>query len=54
MDKVPVADLLSEDAKHLNLKLFYGKQHLKGRYILNYRIQKPGLALSGFADHIHL
>lgn len=53
MDKVPVADLLKDDAKHLNLKLVYGKQHLKDRYILNYRIQKPGLALSGFADHIH-
>ncbi|PLX65811.1 MAG: HPr(Ser) kinase/phosphatase [Denitrovibrio sp.] len=53
MDKVPVADLLSADAEHLHLKLIYGKQHLKDRYILNYRIQKPGLALSGFADHIH-
>jgi len=51
--KVPVTDLLGEDAKHLHLKLIYGKQHLKGRFIDNYRIQKPGLALTGFADHIH-
>lgn len=53
MIKVPVADLLGEDARHLHLKLLYGKQHLKDRYIYNYRIQKPGLALTGFADHIH-
>lgn len=50
---VPVSDLLSEEAEHLQLKLVFGKQHLKGRYITNYRIQKPGLALAGFADHIH-
>lgn len=54
MEKVlPVSDLLGEEAKHLQLKLVYGKQHLKNRYISNYRIQKPGLALAGFADHIH-
>ncbi|ADD68084.1 HPr kinase [Denitrovibrio acetiphilus DSM 12809] len=50
---VPVADLLGVDAQHLQLKLVYGKQQLKNRYINNYRIQKPGLALAGFADHIH-
>jgi HPr kinase/phosphorylase len=50
---VPVSDLLGEEAEHLKLKLVYGKQHLKGRYITSYRIQKPGLALAGFADHIH-
>jgi len=53
MNKVPVAELLSEDAKHLHLKLIYGKHQMKDRYINNYRIQKPGLALAGFADHIH-
>lgn len=53
MIKVPVADLLEDDARHLHIKLIYGKQHLKDRYIYNYRIQKPGLALTGFADHIH-
>ena len=53
MNKVPVTDLLGDDAKHLHLKLIYGKQHLKDRYIVNHRIQKPGLALAGFADHIH-
>ena len=53
MNKVPVADLLSDDVKHLGLKLVFGKQYLKDRYILNCRIQKPGLALTGFADHIH-
>lgn len=53
MNKVPVADLLGDDARHLNLRLVFGKQHMKDRYIENYRIQKPGLALTGFADHIH-
>ncbi|PLX69679.1 MAG: HPr(Ser) kinase/phosphatase [Denitrovibrio sp.] len=53
MNRVPVTDLLGEDAKHLHLKLIYGKQHLKDRYIDSHRIQKPGLALAGFADHIH-
>ncbi len=53
MNRVPVTDLLGEDAKHLHLKLLYGKQHLKDRYIDSHRIQKPGLALAGFADHIH-
>jgi HPr kinase/phosphorylase len=53
MNSVPVADLLSEEVKHLRLKLIFGKQYLKDRYIVNYRIQKPGLALTGFSDHIH-
>jgi len=53
MNRLPVAELLSEDARHLHLKLVYGKQYLGERYITNYRIQKPGLALTGFADHIH-
>jgi len=50
---VPVSDLISKETEHLKLKLVYGKQHLKGRVITNHRIQKPGLALAGFADHIH-
>jgi HPr kinase/phosphorylase len=53
MKKVPVSVLLKKEAEDLKLKLVYGKKYIKDRYIANYRIQKPGLALTGFTDHIH-
>ncbi|MGE4318085.1 MAG: HPr(Ser) kinase/phosphatase [Deferribacterales bacterium] len=53
MKQVPVAELLSDDADHLGLKLIYGKKLVDDRYITHYRIQKPGLALAGYCDHIH-
>lgn len=53
MKQVPVAELLSADAEHLDLKLLYGKKIVNDRYITHFRIQKPGLALAGYCDHIH-
>lgn len=53
MRKVQVQELLSEEISDLKLRLIYGKEFLKERYISNFRIQKPGLALAGFTEHIH-
>ncbi|MEF3254880.1 MAG: HPr kinase/phosphorylase, partial [Deferribacterales bacterium] len=53
MKKVPVIDLLSDEISDLKLKLVYGKEFLKERFISNFRIQKPGLALAGYTEHIH-
>lgn len=53
MKQVPVAELLSHDAAHLELELLFGKEIINDRYITHFRIQKPGLALAGYCDHIH-
>jgi HPr kinase/phosphorylase len=53
MDKLPVSELLSEGARHLQLKLLYGKEYLRERYVDSFRVQKPGLALAGFTEFIH-
>ena len=53
MEKIPVSDLLLPDAAHLELRLVYGKRSVATKYLNSYRIQKPGLALAGFTDHIH-
>jgi HPr kinase/phosphorylase len=53
MEKVPVSELLLPEAKDLELKLIYGKKSIHTKYLTNYRIQKPGLALAGYTDHIH-
>ncbi|WP_415238139.1 HPr(Ser) kinase/phosphatase [Seleniivibrio woodruffii] len=53
MKSVPVAELLSDDAAHLGLKLIYGKKIIDDKDITHFRIQKPGLALAGYCDHIH-
>lgn len=53
MKKVLVSELLSEEISDLKLRLIYGKEFIKERYISNFRIQKPGLALAGFTEHIH-
>lgn len=53
MKKIPVSDLLLPEAAHLELRLIYGRRSISERYLTNYRIQKPGLALAGFTDHIH-
>lgn len=53
MKQVPVAELIGDDAENLGLKLIYGKKLIDDRYITHYRIQKPGLALAGYCDHIH-
>jgi len=51
--KIPVSELLSDEISDLKLRLIYGKEFLKNRFISNFRIQKPGLALAGFTEHIH-
>jgi len=51
--KIAVSELLSDEIENLNIKLVYGKEFIKERFISNFRIQKPGLALAGFTDHIH-
>jgi len=53
MEKIPVSELLLPEAKELELKLVYGKKSINSKFLTNYRIQKPGLALAGFTDHIH-
>jgi HPr kinase/phosphorylase len=53
MDRIPVSELLSVEASIMKLKLIYGKKLIRNRYITSYRIQKPGLGLAGYTQHIH-
>lgn len=53
MKTVSVEELLSNEAKHLKLKLLYGKKIIKNKLINSFRIQKPGLGLAGYVEHIH-
>lgn len=53
MKSVPVAELMSPDAAHLGLQLLFGENILDEKQITHFRIQKPGLALAGYCDHIH-
>lgn len=52
MKTVTVAQLLEDEAFDLRLTLIAGGSGL-GRIISSPRIQKPGLALVGFLDHLH-
>jgi len=52
MDSVPVSILLSSEAKYLDLKLVYGKNFVGERYLDNFKIQKVGLGLAGYTEHI--
>ncbi len=52
MDFVRVQQLLDDGAFDLGLELIAGEQGL-GNKIASSRVQKPGLALSGFTEHIH-
>ncbi len=47
-----IQDLLSENDYGLGLSLLAGKQGLSHR-ISSSRIQKPGLALAGYSEHLH-
>ncbi len=48
---IHVSELLSEKATHLNLQLITGKEGLSKR--INFpKIQKPGLALTGFTEYV--
>lgn len=52
MRRVPVNELLSEEASDLQLRLLAGEGGLS-RVLQNPRIQKPGLALTGFTELVH-
>ena len=49
---VKVQQVLTDVDFDLKLELVAGKAGLK-RIITSDRVQKPGLALTGFVDHIH-
>ncbi|MEW6431339.1 MAG: HPr(Ser) kinase/phosphatase [Myxococcota bacterium] len=49
---ITVADLLADTQYDLKLQLLTGKEGLDHR-ITSSRIQKPGLALTGFTEHLH-
>lgn len=49
---IPVSRLLEESHYELSLSLVAGKPGLQRR-ISSSRIQKPGLALTGFTEHLH-
>lgn len=52
MDSIRVGALLSDKGFDLRLELIAGSAGLERR-IVSSRIQKPGLALAGFTEHIH-
>src|SRR5690242_13710870 len=52
MDSIKVAVLLSDKQFDLRLEVLAGEAGLD-RKLVSSRIQKPGLALSGFTEHIH-
>jgi HPr kinase/phosphorylase len=49
---IPISRLLDETPFDLKLELVAGQDGL-GRLISSSRIQKPGLALTGFTEHLH-
>src|SRR5437764_15300475 len=52
MDSIKVGLLLSDKQFDLRLELLAGEAGLD-RKLVSSRIQKPGLALAGFTEHIH-
>src|SRR5512142_1795898 len=52
MDSVTIAQLVNDEDFDLRLELLGGESGLD-RKVVSSRIQKPGLALSGFTEHIH-
>jgi HPr kinase/phosphorylase len=52
MAAIKISRLLEESDYNLKLELIAGKDGL-GRKITSSRIQKPGLALAGFTEHLH-
>ena len=53
MGEIPVSELLAPEAKSLRVKLIYGRHLINKKFINNHRIQKPGLGLAGYVEHIH-
>ena len=52
MDSIKVGSLISDKDFDLRLEMLAGEAGLERR-VVSSRIQKPGLALSGFTEHIH-
>src|SRR3954471_10498977 len=52
MDSIKVGQLVKDQDFDLRLELLAGENGL-ARHIVSSRIQKPGLALAGFTEHIH-
>src|SRR5436309_10501083 len=52
MDAINVGQILKDEEFDLRLELLAGEAGIDRR-IVSSRIQKPGLALSGFTEHIH-
>src|SRR5947207_5862543 len=52
MDSIKIEQLLKDRDFDLRLELLAGENGLDRR-VVSSRIQKPGLALSGFTEHIH-
>ncbi len=52
MDSIKIEQLLKDRDFDLRLELLAGESGLDRR-VVSSRIQKPGLALSGFTEHIH-
>ncbi|MGD8330377.1 MAG: HPr(Ser) kinase/phosphatase [Acidobacteriota bacterium] len=50
-ERISVRELLSEDGRHLELELVTGGDGLD-REIVFHRIQKPGLAMTGYVDFV--
>src|SRR5665213_1657028 len=52
MDSIRVSALIADNQFDLRLELLAGESGID-RKIVSSRIQKPGLALTGFTEHIH-
>src|SRR5438477_12195237 len=52
MDSIKIEQLIKDQDFDLRLELLAGESGLDRR-IVSSRIQQPGLALSGFTEHIH-
>ncbi len=55
MSSIPISRLLEDSDYNLQLSLVSGSEGVHGlnRQITSSRIQKPGLALTGFTEHLH-
>lgn len=51
--QIPVSRLMADEQYDLKLELLEGGQEGLERAISSSRIQKPGLALTGFTEHLH-
>lgn len=52
MMKAVTAASLVDNVSRLDLRVIFGQEHLDGKMIVSSRIQRPGLALAGYFEHI--